>query len=87
MRNQQSITRRGFLGTTARRGTALSAMAVAAPTALGARAPSETIGVGRIGVGVRGGTLVEQVAGTGKLRCGKSPSSQQRLEPRWNRLM
>jgi predicted dehydrogenase len=64
MKEHRSMTRRRFLGTTAGGATALGTMAVPAPSALGAPSPNETIGVGHIGIGVRGGTLVEQVAGT-----------------------
>jgi predicted dehydrogenase len=40
------------------------AAAAGAPAVLGAKAANETIGVGQIGIGVRGGTLIRQVAGT-----------------------
>jgi predicted dehydrogenase len=66
MKEQPSMTRRRFLETMGRSASALGATAVVAPAVIGAAPPNDTIGVGCIGAGVRGGTLVEQVAGTDK---------------------
>ncbi|KPL09227.1 hypothetical protein AMJ85_07005 [candidate division BRC1 bacterium SM23_51] len=41
-------------------------MAAGAPAVLAAKSPSEEIGVGHIGLGVRGGTLIRKVAGTNR---------------------
>jgi hypothetical protein len=60
------MTRRRFLETMGRSASALGATAVVAPAVISAGPPNDTIGVGCIGAGVRGGTLVEQVAGTDK---------------------
>lgn len=56
---EKSITRRRFMGTAGTGATAL----VAAPALLSAHSANDSIGVGHIGIGVRGGTLLTQVAG------------------------
>ena len=66
MKEQPSITRRRFLENMGRIASALGATGVAAPAVIGAGSPNDTIGVGCIGAGVRGGALIEQVAGTDK---------------------
>ena len=53
------VSRRAFLETTGKG----AAAAAVAPAILGARSPNETIGVGHIGLGVRGGELIQQTAG------------------------
>lgn len=63
MTDSKSLSRRIFIQSTGRGATALAAMASNAPAVLGTDSPNETIGVGCIGIGVRGGTLVNQVAG------------------------
>ncbi len=60
--NKEKVTRRNFLRTTGT-GATLAAVAGSAPAVLAAKSPNDTIGVGHIGLGVRGGTLVSEVAG------------------------
>ncbi|MBD3268428.1 hypothetical protein GF373_17310 [bacterium] len=54
-------TRRHFVKKTG--GSAVAMMAASAPAVLSRPSPNDTIGVGCIGIGVRGGTLVTQIAG------------------------
>lgn len=63
MNEQERVTRRKFLETTGKGATTLAAMVAGSPAVLGARSANETIGVGCIGLGVRGGTLIRQVVG------------------------
>lgn len=63
MTNQEHLNRRNFLETTGKSAAVLAAVTAGAPAVLSARAPNETLGVGCIGLGVRGGTLCRQVAG------------------------
>ena len=60
--NKNGKTRRAFLQDAAAGTTAFAAM-TAAPAYLAHAQPNESIGVGHIGVGVRGGELVLQTAG------------------------
>jgi predicted dehydrogenase len=62
MKGHGSITRRSFFESTGKGAAALAAT-VGAPAILGAKGPNETIGVGHIGLGVRGGELIQQTAG------------------------
>jgi len=57
MNKRNSITRREFLEKTGKGATTAVAMAATAPGVLGAKSPNETVGIGCIGLGVRGGTL------------------------------
>lgn len=66
MNKQECVTRRRFLKTTGKGVTTLTAISACAGAVLGAKSPNETIGVGCIGLGVRGGTLIDQVAGNGR---------------------
>ncbi len=63
MKKNDSYTRRSFLKTTGKGATTLAAVYASAPAVLASKSPSEVIGVGHIGIGVRGGTLLSQVAG------------------------
>jgi len=63
MKSADQLSRRGFLKTTSKT-AALAALSARAPAVLAAKSPNETIGVGCIGLGVRGGTLIRQVAGS-----------------------
>jgi len=63
MTNQKQLNRRVFLKT-ASRITAAAALAARAPAVLAAKSPNETLGVGHVGLGVRGGDLIRQTAGT-----------------------
>jgi predicted dehydrogenase len=56
-----SLNRRQFLRTAGQTAAALAATATVAPAILSAPAPSTTIGVGCIGIGTRGGDLVNAV--------------------------
>lgn len=60
MNETKQLNRRGFLETSGKTAVVLSAMPVAVNPVFGA---NDTIGVGHIGLGVRGGTLITQVAG------------------------
>ncbi|MFH1737545.1 MAG: Gfo/Idh/MocA family oxidoreductase [bacterium] len=62
MNKQDCMNRRRFLKTTGKGATTLAALAASAPAVLQAGSPNETIGVGCIGLGVRGGTLCRQAA-------------------------
>lgn len=61
--SQPAMSRRRFLSATGKRVSAAAAVSVSAPALLGARSPNETIGVGCIGLGVRGGNVIYQIAG------------------------
>lgn len=57
-----SLNRRQFLRTTGQAATTLAATSALAPAILGATGPQQTIGVGCIGLGTRGGDLLDAVA-------------------------
>lgn len=57
----QPISRRHFLNSSAKTAVAAMATAAVAPAVLSARNPGETIGVGCIGLGTRGGDLIRGV--------------------------
>jgi predicted dehydrogenase len=59
--NPLALTRRQFLRTAGQTAAALAATANVAPSVLSAPAPSRTIGVGCIGIGTRGGDLLNAV--------------------------
>ncbi|MBE0542595.1 MAG: Gfo/Idh/MocA family oxidoreductase [Verrucomicrobia bacterium] len=61
-RNTASLNRRQFLRTAGQTATVLAAASTAVPSILSAPAPSRTIGVGCIGIGTRGGDLLNAVA-------------------------
>ena len=61
MKNALILTRRQFLKTTGSSAAALAAASVAGPSLLSADAPSHVIGVGCIGLGTRGGDLINAV--------------------------
>lgn len=63
MKDRKDITRRRFLETGGTCAATLAAMAGTAPAIHAAGSANETVGVGCIGLGVRGGTLCRQVAG------------------------
>ena len=63
MKSPDRLSRRRFLKSTGQ-GAALAALSARAPAVLAAKAPNEVIGVGHVGLGVRGGTLIRQVAGS-----------------------
>lgn len=58
MNKLENLTRREFIGTTGKAATALAAASVFAPNILKAKAPNETVNVGQIGLGTRGGDLL-----------------------------
>ena len=57
-----SLDRRQFLRTACQTATTLAAVSTFAPAILSAESPAKTIGVGCIGLGTRGGNLIEEVA-------------------------
>ena len=62
MKRQEHLTRRKFLKTVGRGAAVVAAMSASAPAVLIAKSPNETIGIGCIGIGVRGGTLVNHIS-------------------------
>jgi predicted dehydrogenase len=60
--NPANLNRRQFLRTAGQTATVLTAASAIAPALLSAPAPGKTIGVGCIGLGTRGGDLLEAVA-------------------------
>ena len=61
MNDPLSLTPRQFLQDTGKAATTLAAASAFVPSLLAAKAPSETIGVGCIGLGTRGGDLINAV--------------------------
>ena len=61
MNDQLNLTRRQFLQNTSKAATTLAAASAFAPAFLAAKSPNETIGVGCIGLGTRGGDLINAV--------------------------
>jgi len=61
MNTPPPLTRRQFLDTTGKAATALAAVPAFGPALLGAPSPNATIGVGCIGLGTRGGDLINGV--------------------------
>jgi predicted dehydrogenase len=61
MNDQPNLTRRQFLQDTGKAATTLAAASAFAPALLAAKSPNETIGVGCIGLGTRGGDLINGV--------------------------
>ena len=62
MNNSSVLNRRQFLRTTGRAATTLTAASGLAPAILSAQSSARTIGVGCIGIGTRGGDLLNAVA-------------------------
>lgn len=60
---KDNVSRRNFLKTTGQGATAIAAMSTGPAVFAAKYSPNEIIGVGHIGIGVRGGTLISQVAG------------------------
>ena len=63
MNENRNVNRRQFLRTTGQAATALAAASAFAPAILSAPSPGKTIGVGCIGLGTRGGDLINAVVG------------------------
>ena len=61
MRDNPNLSRRRLLCTAGRAATALAAVSTCAPAVLSAQSPGKTIGVGCIGLGTRGGDLINAV--------------------------
>jgi len=66
--NPANLNRRQFLRTAAQTTTVLTAASAIAPALLSAPAPGKTIGVGCIGLGTRGGDLLQAVAHASNVR-------------------
>jgi len=62
MSKQSFLNRRQFLRTAGHTATALASVSTVAPSVRSAPAPNQTIGVGCIGIGTRGGDLLNAVA-------------------------
>jgi predicted dehydrogenase len=58
---ESTLTRRQFLQTSGKAATTLAAATHLGPALLGAESPNQTIGVGCIGLGTRGGDLIQAV--------------------------
>jgi predicted dehydrogenase len=58
-----NVSRRRFLGDAGKTVTIMTAASAIAPSLLAAESPNETIGVGCIGIGTRGGDLLNAVVG------------------------
>ena len=61
MSDKPTLNRRQFLRATGRAATTLAAASTFAPSILSAPSPGKTIGVGCIGLGTRGGDLLDTV--------------------------
>jgi predicted dehydrogenase len=61
MKETTNLNRRQFLRATAKAAAAMAATTASAPAILAARSPARTIGVGCIGLGTRGGDLINAV--------------------------
>jgi len=61
MKETTNLNRRQFLQATAKAAAAMAATTASAPAILAARSPARTIGVGCIGLGTRGGDLINAV--------------------------
>lgn len=61
MQTTDQFTRRKFLKTSTQAAAAAAALPAFAPAVLAARSPNETIGIGQIGLGTRGGDLINAV--------------------------
>src|SRR5271169_789992 len=61
MNDNPILNRREFLRATGQAATTLAAASTFAPTILSAASPAKTIGVGCIGLGTRGGDLIDAV--------------------------
>ena len=61
MKTFEPTTRREFLNTTTKTAAAVAAFSSVAPSVLAAKSPNETIGVGQIGLGTRGGDLINSI--------------------------
>ncbi len=61
MKDKPTLNRRRFLRTTGHAATALAAVSTFTPAVLSAPSPGKTIGVGCIGLGTRGGDLINAV--------------------------
>jgi len=66
MAKRKHVSRRRFLELAGKSIPIMAAASAGAPAVLAAKAPNETIGVGCIGLGVRGGELIQQVAASEK---------------------
>ncbi|MBP8260260.1 MAG: Gfo/Idh/MocA family oxidoreductase [Verrucomicrobia bacterium] len=62
LNNPSHLTRRQFLESTGKGVATLAAVSAAAPSILSAPSPNKTIGVGCIGIGTRGGGLINSAA-------------------------
>ncbi len=61
MNDNHKLSRRRFLRTTGQTATAMAAISKLAPAVISAASPAQTIGVGCIGLGTRGGDLINEV--------------------------
>jgi len=63
MNASMDLTRRQFIGNTGKAAATLAAASAISPSLLAASSPNDTIGVGCIGIGTRGGDLLNAVVG------------------------
>ena len=66
-----NVSRRRFLGDAGKTVTIMTAASAIAPSLLAAESPNETIGVGCIGIGTRGGDLLNAVKAGKDIYCEK----------------
>ena len=59
MNTKPATTRRQFLQSTGKTATLLAVASAAGPSVLGSPSPNQTIGIGCIGLGTRGGDLIK----------------------------
>ena len=62
--NRPNMNRKAFLKVAGQGAAAVAALSAGAPAVLAGGSPNENVNLGHIGIGVRGGTLLKQVAGT-----------------------
>ena len=68
MKNNPNLNRRRFLQTTGQAATALAAVSTFAPAVLSASSSGKTVGVGCVGLGTRGGDLINAVVNVDNVR-------------------
>ena len=79
MKDNPTLNRRRFLRTTGRAATALAAVSTFTPAVLAAPSPGKTIGVGCIGLGTRGGDLINAVVNAPNVKVRRSATSMDRI--------
>ena len=81
MNDSTILNRRQFLRATGQAATTLAAASTFAPAILAAEAPAKTVGVGCIGLGTRGGDLINAVAAVPGRTSPPKPGSGNKRRP------